>query len=389
MIYRHSLKAFFSNTSFLRPCVKGQLKPRSPWYAGLLRVFLFPLALLAAIAFAPWCAAQNGWWSIPYPEQFDATRLSKSQPFIRVEGRQFKTDAGNTFVFRGVNIADPDKLIASGRWSKEVFQAVKSYGANSVRIPVHPIAWRGRGDYEYFRLLDQAVVWANELDMYIILDWHSIGNLMTGLFQHPMYATSKQETLQFWRQTAFRYQGISTIAVYEIFNEPTTYNGQLGEASWQEWRAFNEKAIKIIYAHDKNVIPLVAGFNWAYDLSPVRRSPLKLPGVAYAAHPYPQKARSDWFKNWEKAWGFVAKKYPVIATEIGFMREGLPGAHVPVIDDGKYGPKIIEFMEQRGVSWTVWCFDPDWTPNMISDWRFTPTEQGEFFREQMLRLNKK
>ena len=33
-------------------------------------------------------------------------------------------------------------------------------------------------------LLDQAVDWANELGLYLILDWHSIGNLKEEKFQH-------------------------------------------------------------------------------------------------------------------------------------------------------------------------------------------------------------
>jgi hypothetical protein len=91
---------------------------------------------------------------------------------------------------------------------------------------------------------------------------------------------------------------------------------------------------------------------------------------------------------WEKTWGFVADDYPIIATEIGFMRGDQPGAHVPVIDDtGTYGPALIEYFDKKGISWTVWCFDPDWPAQMIADWDYTPTEQGSFFREVMLEKN--
>jgi hypothetical protein len=43
-------------------------------------------------------------------------------------------------------------------------------------------------------------------------------------------------------------------------------NGQLGICSWQDWKAMNEEMILIIRAHGTRAIPLVAGFNWAYDL---------------------------------------------------------------------------------------------------------------------------
>jgi len=28
----------------------------------------------------------------------------------------------------------------------------------------------------------------------------------------------------------------------------------------------------------------------------------------------------------------------------------------------------------------VWCFDTRWAPTLISDWDYTPTTQGRFFK---------
>jgi hypothetical protein len=44
-------------------------------------------------------------------------------------------------------------------------------------------------------------------------------------------------------------------------------------------------------------------------------------------------------------------------------------------------------MAKKSVSYTVWVFDPDWSPVMIKDWNFTPSEQGEFFKNTMLNAN--
>ena len=335
--------------------------------------------------------ALGEWWNQPYPERFNAASLTHKMDFISVKGNKLVDEAGKTVILRGVNISDPDKLMKNGRWSKKHFEAVKSFGANVIRVPVHPAAWQSRGADGYFTLLDQAVRWANELDIYLIIDWHSIGNLQSELYQHPMYNTTKAETMEFWRKVAFRYKGVSTIAVYELFNEPTLYNGQLGEISWDQWREINEEIITIIYAHDTNVVPLVAGFNWAYNLNEVREKPFRKTGIAYAAHPYPTKTWAAADKkhiDWERDWGFVADTYPMITTEIGWMNAELPGAHEPVKDDGSYGPAILDYLNKKGASWTVWCFDPDWPPQMISDWDYTPTQQGEFFRNAMRKLNK-
>ena len=323
------------------------------------------------------------WWSIPYPQPFDASSLNTTLDVIRVEGNQFVDEEGKPMVFRGVAIADPDKLERQGRWTRGLFEAVESWGANVIRVPVHPVAWRGRGKEQYFELLEDAVRWATELELYLMIDWHSIGNLETGLFQHPMYDTTKQETLSFWRSIAHRYQGVPAVAFYEIFNEPTQFNGQLGTVSWSEWKEFNEEVIGVIYAHDRDVIPLVAGFNWAYSLTPVRVEPIEAEGIGYVTHPYPQKVEAPWEEKWERDYGFVADQYPVFATEFGFILEDEPGAHIPAIGDEEYGKVITDYFANKGISWAAWCFDPDWGPHLISDWDYTPTVSGAFFKSVM------
>ena len=330
-------------------------------------------------------------WEQPYPDQFDASSLPNRQDVIRVDGNRFVDESGATFTFRGVSIADPSKLLSDNRWDRRIFEEVRAWGANTVRLPVHPSAWRFRGKDRYLALIDDAVRWCNELGMYLIVDWHSIGYLPTELYQHDMYKTTRQETLEFWRDIAFRYQGVATVAVYELFNEPTTQGDTLGRRDWAEWKRHNEYLIDMIYARDRSVIPLVAGFNWAYDLQPVRNAPIERDGVAYAAHPYPQKAKpavpskKNFFAAWDSVWGFVAERHPMILTEIGWVREDGYGAHIPVIDDGSYGPMIAEYIDAKGLSWTAWVSDPDWSPVLIDDWDFTPSEQGVFFRDLLTR----
>ena len=335
-----------------------------------------------------WDASSGDWWNVPYPEPFDASGIETTLQFIHVEGNSFVDEDGNTRIFHGVNISDPDKLDKDGYWSKAHFQVIKDWGANLVRVPVHPAAWQGRGKVEYFKLLDQAVIWASELGLYLNIEWHSIGNLETGVFQHPQYFTTRQETYNFWRDVSHRYAGIPAVAFYEVFNEPTTYNGQLGQISWTQWKTIVEQMIGIIFAHDTKVIPLVGGFDWAYELRSVRNDPIDFAGIGYVSHPYPMKAKQPWEENWEKDFGYVADTYPLMAGEIGFMAADLPGAHIPVISDEEYGRRITAYFEKKGISWTAWCFDPDWPPQLISDWDYTPTAQGAFFRGYMLGKDK-
>lgn len=302
---------------------------------------------------------------------------------ISVTGNSFTTEAGDTIIFRGLNTSDPDKLKKDGYWTKSYFKEIKNWGANLVRFPVHPPRWNERGHEAYLQLLDEGIKWAGELGMYVIIDWHSIGNLRTQMYQSDIYDTTPKETYDFWRKIAKRYGNNPTVAFYELFNEPTTYNHELGTITWEQWSDFNKEMITIIRANGGQGIPLVAGFNWAYDLTPVQDAPLDIEGIAYVSHPYPQKREKPWEAKWTADWGFVKQKYPIILTEIGFCGPEDPGAHQPVISDESYGDAITKYCDERGISYMIWVFDKEWAPRLFTDDKYTPSRHGTYFKKKL------
>jgi endoglucanase len=304
-------------------------------------------------------------------------------PQIKVKGNGFITPDDKPFIFRGLNTSDPERLMKIGHWNKAYFQEMKNWGANIVRFPIHPPAWRRLGKEAYLALLDSGINWARELGIYVILDWHSIGNLRTEMYQSDNYDTTQKETFDFWRTMAKHYKGNNTVAFLELFNEPTIQNEQLGTCSWAEWKKLNEEMIGIIRAHGNTAIPLVAGFNWAYDLKDIATDPLSIEGIAYVSHPYPMKRPKPWEDQWTKDWGFVKEKYPLILTEIGFCGAEEKGAHVPVISDESYGDAITKYCDAKGISWIVWVFDPQWAPPLFTDWNYTTTRQGVYFKKAL------
>lgn len=320
----------------------------------------------------PWY--QNGPWT-----RAEENPQKKTLPLISVEGNRFVNPQGEALLFRGMAISDPDKIEEQGHWGKVHFEEVKEMGTMVVRIPVHPVAWRERTPGEYIKLLDQAVEWCTDLEMYVIIDWHSIGNLGMELFQNPMYNTSKMETYQFWRTISNHFKGHNTVAFYDIFNEPTIYRGQLGSMSWAEWKKINENVIELIRAYDPETIPLVAGLDWAYDLNPIRTDPIDAKGIGYVSHPYEHKREPPWQPKWEEAFGFAAELYPILVTEFGF---GLrPGTSM---EEDHYGYQIISYLESRGIGWVCWVFDPEWGPRLLKSWEpYELTEAGNFFKEAM------
>jgi len=321
----------------------------------------------------------HAWWNERHAGEPLNSPNARKLPLISVRGNRFVDPQGKPLLLRGLSISDPDKIENQGHWNRKHFVKVQETGARLVRIPVHPIAWRERSPQQYLTLLDSAVEWCTGLGMYIIVDWHTIGNLKTGLFQDPMYTTSMTETFDFWRTISRHYKGNNTVAFYEIFNEPTLFFNQLGRISWDEWKRINEEIICVMRAFDQETIPLVAGFDWAYDLSPLHVNPVEAEGIGYVTHPYPHKRSKPWEPKWDENFGFAAGQFPLLATEIGFTmgKEGLA-------DNGDYGKAIISYLEDKGIGWVAWVFDPEWTPSMITSWdTYAMTESGSFFREAM------
>jgi aryl-phospho-beta-D-glucosidase BglC (GH1 family) len=306
---------------------------------------------------------------------------SKILPKIKVDGKNIVTEKGEVIRLKGVSFSDPDKLERDGQWNLRYFQEAKNWGCNVVRFPVHPPRLNDRGWDEYFALLEQGVTWAEQLGMYVIIDWHIIGNLSTEQWFLPIYITTCDETIKFWKRTAKLFKGNPTVAVYELYNEPTNQGGKLGELNWDILRSLHEKVIDEIRTIDDEKIFLVSGMNWGYFLDEVIDNPVNRKNVAYTSHPYPQKEEAPWEEKWEKSWGHVADTYPIIATEFGFMPETEPGAHIPCLGDETYGNAIIDYFDKKGISFTLWSFDPDWAPTLIRDWEFTPSMQGKFFKE--------
>ncbi|MDB2687263.1 cellulase family glycosylhydrolase [Mariniblastus sp.] len=317
-------------------------------------------------------------WTGVKPEEEKPEK--KTTDFIKVLGNQFVDQTGDPVRFRGVAIADPYKVLKDGHWKKQHFEQIKSWGFNLVRIPVHPQRMRKLGMENYLKLLDDAVNWCDELEMHVIIDWHSMGNLRAEKFQEDEYKTTMKETLKFWDVVSKRFAGNPTVAFYEIFNEPTVYNGTLGKCTWPQWKAIVEEIIDVIYANDKNVIPLVSGFNWAYDLREVRTNPIDRPGIGYVTHPYPGKCKPPRESHWDEHFGFLTSRYPVFATEIGFS---LDGNVVFKDQDRTYQKAILKYLDRKGISWCAWTFDPDWSPALIKSYQYGRTDSGTFFRRAL------
>src|SRR5690606_11000030 len=133
-------------------------------------------------------------FSCTTPKTDDSNALSA----LKVKGNVFVDENDQVVRLEAVSFSDPDKFEKDGHWNLAYFQEAKNWGCNVVRFPIHPGEWRERGTEDYLKLLDKGVEWATETGMYVILDWHAIGNMVDGKFPSDRYAATMEETVEFW-----------------------------------------------------------------------------------------------------------------------------------------------------------------------------------------------
>ena len=329
-----------------------------------------------------------GFFSVGFAKDKQTTPHPVASPLLlKVQGNHIVDPKGRPVTLQGLNIGYPSILISEGHWNEDYFKQAASWGARLIRVPIDPGSWRAMGKDKTLAALDQVVAWCEKYGMYVMVDWHSIGNPVSGVFQDPWeedFRTDLGEMQGFWGDVAQRYRDRPTVAFYEVFNEPAAMEWKGGRLDWVQWRDMADQVIDAIYAKNPRAIPVVGGVRWAYDLRGVAQDPLKHKGVAYAAHPYPGHAPQPWEENWERDFGYVAAQYPVLLTEFGFDPDDkvLPDQYRANRD---YGERILAYARAKGMSWTAFVFypGPGWPMPLIKDWNYTPTVSGAFFKEML------
>jgi len=168
---------------------------------------------------------------------------------------------------RGVNLTgwfqtSSAQQIQFTKYTKKDFQNIKSLGCDVIRLPIN-LFYMTNGSPDYtidplmYEFLDQAVNWAEELQIYLILDNHTNDDLAS--------KNANLETVlkKVWVQMAEHYKNRSNYILYEILNEP---NGTLTTAAWGK---IQQTAITAIRTVDTKHTLVVggAGFNSYTELA--------------------------------------------------------------------------------------------------------------------------
>jgi len=319
---------------------------------------------------------------------YEPSKNSFPEKFV-VSGNKIVDTKGNEVVFRGLSAIDPVSQYYVGDeipWEESYYKKMAEWGANIIRIPIHPASWKAYKSEGFFDVLDQTIRWVAKQKIYVYLDFHSIGFPPNEEYDSGfdgVYHTNSQEIIEFWEAVALRYKNNNTVVFYEIFNEPVFANYEIEKYSrhgikqdWLQWKDSAETIIQKIREVDKNKPIIVGGINWAYDISYVLKYPIKDKQIVYGSHPYPESSN---YKNWDKAFGMVKDKYPVFVTEFGFETSGekTENKYSAV---KSYRKEIISYLNAKNISWTAWCFSHKWTPALLTNKDYNPSEAGKYIQ---------
>lgn len=270
------------------------------------------------------------------------------------------------------------------------FQAMKSWGTNTVRIPLSSIFWfdTHHNCPNYRQSITQAVSNARAVGLYVILVLQWNGPIDTPLYRNPDGTPNWQYPMpdsgndaQMWRDLAGMYKNDQTV-LFDLFGEPTP-------ASWNLWEnggtvytavgSYHTPGMRGLYTIVRQIAPsniiIMSGINWGFDLTGLTQG-YAIPdatNVMYGSHPW-----SHWGSVSAVVGNFSAasQHYPVIITEFGEYDNGTA-----------WNGQIIQWFNAHHLSWIAWNWAPDGgsTPVLLSDWNGKPiAPYGTFIHDQML-----
>jgi len=224
--------------------------------------------------------------------------------------------------------------------SRDAFQSLRDeWGINMVRLALYP----REGGYlqgsqaKMDAKIEEAVTAANELGMYVILDWHVLN-------YNPNEDAAKAE--EFFTKYAAKYKNLKNV-LYEIDNEPTSTSWYDG--SGNDLYTYSKRLTKAIRATGNQSIVICGTNTWSQDVDAVAAKPLSADGitnVAYTLHFY-AGTHYDNIKN--KLRTALSAGTPVFVTEFGITdASGWGGIDIANANDW------MTLLTRNNISYAAW-----------------------------------
>jgi hypothetical protein len=273
---------------------------------------------------------------------------------LHVQGDRLVNANGQVVWLKGVDTPSLEWSKTGTNLSQSHYTYIsQTWKANVVRIPINQ-DW-ALSDSNYLATLDKVLDYTQNAGLYAIVDLHWIGG--------KQQAMPNSSSVTMWTKLATRWKGRSNV-LYDIYNEP--FN-----TSWSNWKPWAEKLIDAVRAGNPSAVCVVGGPDWSYDLSGFGANPINRSNIVLSVHDYPWKV----FPR-EKAYGYLAAKYPILVGEWGG-------------DDSKtsWANTLLSYINANHLNYTAWGFYPGGGgfPSLITSWSYGTTGVGSIVKNDLVK----
>jgi hypothetical protein len=296
-------------------------------------------------------------------------------PGYHVVGNQVLDKNGVAHLFHGVARPSLEWSAAGNNLSKSDFGLMGAWKANVVRIALNQDFWLfGSGTVAYQQTVLQAVEWAKQAGMDVILDLHWSDQGDPQNVKAAQQFMADPNSIAFWQSVASSYKDDGRV-LFELYNEP--YN-----ISWDVWQnggsagSFTAVGMQQLYDAVRSTgaqnLVILGGIDWAYDLSGVPSHPIVGENIMYATHPYDYSNKQP--DSWDASWGHLTATAPVIVTEFGSFDCSTD-----------YTSQLVQYADAHTASWTGWAWYVNGCtfPSLIDDWNGTPSAPGQVLKNAL------
>lgn len=211
-----------------------------------------------------------------------------------------------------------------------------TWGINCVRLAMYSDEGAGyctggnKNDLK--ALINKGVGYATDLGMYVIIDWHVLGEGDPNVH--------KDDAIEFFREMSSNYARNDNV-LYEICNEPN------GNVKWPEVKKYAEEVIPVIRERDKDALIIVGTPTWSQDVDVAAKDPIKgYDNILYAIHFYADTHKDDLRNKMANA---LNRGLPLFCSEFGICDASGNGA-INVAEADKW----MDAMNSAKMSYCIW-----------------------------------
>lgn len=221
--------------------------------------------------------------------------------------------------------------------NQELFmQMHDEWNCNVIRIANYVEEFDGYcngGDQQMLnQLIDDAVTYATNEEMYVIIDWHVMKEGDPRIHQ--------DEAIKFFDMVSEKYSD-NPYVLYEICNEP---NGK--GINWDPIYEYANAVIPVIRENSPHSVIIVGTPMYSAAPSEPLRKPLEYENLVYAYHFYAKSHRESRQEDLKNAY---AQGVPLLVSEFGTVANS--GSGDP---DNEMADKWISILDEYGIGYICW-----------------------------------